>query len=295
MKKILSEIWAPLLAAAIWGTAFACQNLCAEHVSPFFLNGLRYLVSAVVMFPLCLISGRKRKEPLNQRMVIMGSILCGIALAVSVNIQQFGIEESSAGKAGFLTALYMVLVPIFSGMLGKKIGKNVWMAVAVALGGLYFLCINGPFVVERGDAYLVSCAFGFAVQILLVSYFIQYMDTFTLSCGEFFATGIFSIVLALATEDRSAVHLQACILPFLYLVLLSNCVAYTLQIYAEKKGNPTIVSLLFSLESVFALLGGVVLLNERMSGRELFGCALMMAAVIIAELPESGLKKKGRS
>ena len=200
---------------------------------------------------------------------------------------------TSAGKAGFITALYIVLVPVFSTVLGKKAKKSIWLCVIAAVAGLYFLCFDGSSTLSfsSGDMYVFLSAFAFTAQILAVDYFVQQVDGIALSCAQFAVVIMLSDIGALAFGEHTTLEaVKTCIPYLLYVGVVSSGVGYTLQIIAQKDGDPTVVSLLLSLESFFAVVCGAIVLHERMSLREYFGCALMLAAVILSQLPEKSAK-----
>jgi len=290
MKSFVQHTVCPLLAALIWGIAFSAQSVCAEYMEPFTLNAIRGGVAFVLLLLFCLL--RKNRSVGAKKDLVLGSLLCGISMFLATNIQQFGLGETSAGKAGFITALYIVIVPMTGIFFRKKVPVKVWLAVAIAVAGMYFLCITEQFTIARGDLMVVICAFFFAAQILCIDHFVQKVDGIALSCGQFLVVAVLSSLCMAATETPTVAGITACIWPLLYVAVFSSCVAYTLQIIAQKGANPAVVSLLLSMESVFAVLGGAVLLHERLSGRELLGCVLMMAAVILAELPEKKAVRK---
>ena len=289
LKNFMQHTVCPVAAAVIWGTAFSAQSICSQYMEPFSVNAARGLIAAAVLFLVCILFRRKNSD---RRSLLPGSLLCGVTLFIAGNLQQLGIGATSAGKSGFVTALYIVLVPVTGLLFKKKTGKQVWIAVAVAVVGLYFLCVaEGDFTIGSGDAALLLCAAAFTAQILSVDYFAQRVDCFALSAGMFFVSGLLSAVCSLLFEHTGLADMRMCFGSVLYIALFSSCIAYTLQIVAQKGGNPAVVSLLMSLESVFALLGGVVILNEKMSPRELVGCGIMAAAIVIAQIPEK--KKRG--
>ena len=272
----------PLITAMIWGTAFSAQSMCADHVQACTLNAARGAIAFLLLLLMCVV---RRVKITDWKALITGGLCCGMALCLASNLQQLGIETTSAGKAGFITALYIVLVPVGGVLLGKKSTWKVWLAVAIAVAGMYFLCMTEQFTVAPGDLYVAACALLFTVQIMCVDHFVQKVDGMALSCAQFLVVALGSSVPMFAFEAPTWAGLQACIWPLLYIAVFSSCVGYTLQIIAQKDANPTVVSLLLSVESVFAVIGGAVLLQERLTGRELLGCALMMAAVVLAELP----------
>ena len=281
----------PLLTALIWGTAFVAQSIGAQYLGPLTFNAARAVIAFVFLLALCLIlrlvrRGEGKARPASYyRELLTGVLCCGAALSIASFFQQKGLENTTAGKAGFITALYIVLVPIFGLFLRKRAPRIIWLGVALAVTGLYFLCINEEFIITGGDVYLLLCAVCFAVQILTVDHFTQRVDGVELSCGQFLVMSVLSAGGMLAWESPSLGALRLCLWPVLYVGVFSSGVAYTLQILAQKGSNPTVVSLIMSLESVFATIAGAVILHDRMSGREYLGCGLMLCAVMLTQLP----------
>ena len=285
----------PVLAAFIWGTAFVAQSVGADYVEPFTFNAARSGIAFLFLLVLCALLRRRRKQdfageakavPSARRDLAIAGICCGAALTVASFPQQKGLETTTSGKAGFITALYIVIVPIVGVFMKKKAPRTIWISVAMAVAGLYCLCITEDFTITSGDFYILLCAFCFSAHILVIDYFTQRVDGVELSCVQFLVVTVLSCVGMLAAESPSLAALRVCLWPILYVGIFSSGVAYTLQILAQKDSNPTVVSLLLSLESVFATLAGAVLLHDRMSGKEYFGCVLMLAAVVLAQLPE---------
>lgn len=291
MKKNRHQSIFALLAAIIWGAAFSAQSVCAQYLGPFTITALRALIAFLVLLVVCLL--RRKSDCGTRRDIIIGSIVCGAALFAASNMQQLALNMgASAGKAGFITALYIVLVPIGQVFFKQKITPRHWLAVAVAVVGMYFLCITGGFSISPSDLYLLLCALLFAVQILAVDRFSARVDGLVLSCGMFLVVAVLSSLFALPLEEITLGGIAACIWPLLYIAVFSSCLGYTFQILAQNGGNPAVVSLLMSLESLFAAVFGALLLNERMSTHELIGCALMIAAIVVAELPAKRGKAK---
>lgn len=291
MKKNRHQSIFALLAAIIWGAAFSAQSVCAQYLGPLTITALRSLIAFLVLFAVCLL--RRKSDRGTRRDIIIGSIVCGAALFAASNMQQLALNMgASAGKAGFITALYIVLVPIGQVFFKQKISPRHWLAVAVAVVGMYFLCITDGFSISLTDLYLLLCAFLFAVQILSVDRFSARVDGLVLSCGMFLVVAVLSSLFALPLETITLGNIAACIWPLLYIAVFSSCLGYTFQILAQKGGNPAVVSLLMSLESLFAAVFGALLLGERMSTHELIGCALMIAAIVVAELPAKRDKAK---
>ena len=285
----------PVLAALIWGTAFVAQSVSADFVEPFTFNAVRGFVAFVFLLGLCGILRRKRRRdfsdsvqtcPHARRDLVLGSLYCGAALTAAANLQQKGLESTTSGKAGFITALYIVIVPVLGLLFRRRVSRAVWISVALAVAGLYCLCINEDLSITSGDFYILLCALCFSVHILVIDHFTKKVDGVEMSCGQFLVVTILSVAGMVATETPSLSAILQCMGPILYVGIFSSGVAYTLQILAQKDSNPTVVSLLLSLESVFATVAGALILGDRMSGREYFGCVLMLAAVVLAQLPE---------
>lgn len=288
----------PMLAALIWGTAFVAQSVGADYVEPFTFNTARSAVAFLFLLVLCIVFRKLRKEECSsqdmdqsdsRRDLVFGGICCGAALTIASFFQQKGLETTTSGKAGFITALYIVIVPILGIFLKKRAPKIIWISVLLAVAGLYCLCITEDFTITSGDFYILLCALFFSVHILVIDYFTQKVNGVELSCAQFFVAAVLSSVGMVLNESPALEAIWICIGPILYVGIFSSGVAYTLQILAQKDSNPTVVSLLLSLESVFATLAGALILHDQMSGKEYFGCVLMLVAVVLAQLPE---KKK---
>lgn len=282
-----------VLTAFIWGTAFVAQSVGAEHVPPLAFNAARSVIAFVFLLVLCAVMrfGRRRKGQAasitrSRKDLLLGGFWCGLTLGLASFLQQKGLDTTSPGKAGFITALYIVLVPIFGIFLKKRVPKAVWVSVLLAVTGLYCLCITESFTIAPGDLCVMLCAFVFTAQILLVDHFVTMVDGVELSCCQFFFVTAFSLIGSLLFEHPTWAGLTMAAGAILYAGLLSSGVGYTLQILAQKGSNPTVISLLLSLESVFATISGAAILGDRLSGREYFGCALMLAAVVLAQLPD---------
>lgn len=281
----------PILAAFIWGTAFAFQSMCTDYIPPMTFNAIRGLIASITLFVIYVIYKKARSrvsapEKISKKKLILGSLSCGIFLSLATNMQQLGMGGTSAGKAGFITALYIVIVPILGLFLKKRCGLRVWISVLLATVGLYFLCMTEKLTISLSDFYVLICAVFFSVHILVIDAFTKDVPGILLSLGQFIVVTIISGLGMIFFESPTAAGIIKCILPTLYVGVFSSGVAYTLQIISMKGANPTTVSLLLSLESVFSVLGGAVILNEVLSGREYVGCALMFAAVILSQLPE---------
>lgn len=283
------------LTAFIWGTAFVAQSVGMDYLGPFGFNGIRSLIGGVALLPCIYILGKINKnsnEKGDVKTMAAGGICCGLALFAASSMQQIGIQYTTAGKAGFITAFYIVLVPVFGIFLGKKTGWKIWLAVALALAGLYFLCITESFSVGRGDIYVFIGALLFTVHILVIDYFAPRTDGVKMSCIQFFVAGILSMFPMAAFETTTVEGIMRSWGPLLYAGVLSCGVAYTLQIIGQKNMNPTVASLILSLESCISVLAGWATLGEQLSVREGVGCILMFAAIVLAQIPEKQSKNR---
>lgn len=293
------------LTAAIWGTAFVAQSVSMDHIGAFTFNFARCIIGGIVLIPCIFLLDRFRKGKKQEnageadvytwhsKKLLVGGICCGIALFVASNLQQFGIKYTTVGKAGFITALYIVIVPLLGIFLKKKVGMKIWVSVALAVAGLYLLCMTGGLTLGKGDLLVLLCAVVFSVHILVIDHFSPQVDGVRMSCIQFFVCGILSAIGMFLTEHFSWSAFISAWMPVLYAGVMSCGVAYTLQIVGQKDMDPTIASLILSLESVISVLAGWVLLGQKLSARELSGCALMFVAIILAQLPERRAKKAG--
>ena len=292
-RHTLRSTLCPLLAAFIWGAAFVAQGVCADNgMEPFTVNAVRAWIGAFTLLLFSLLMRKKLAPPPEQRsryrrQLLWGGLGCGLALTAAVNLQQAGIAETDPGKAGFITSLYVVLVPVFGLLLRRRVPYTVWIGTGVALLGLYLLCITDTFSLTFGDSLLLLCAVFFAVQILLVDH-LPNIHGIHLCCAQLFTVAATSTVLMFVFETPTLSTILSSWLPLAYIGVLSSAVAYTLQIVAQKNANPTVVTLLLSLESVFAVLTGWLLLGDTLSVREIIGCVLMFGAVTLANIPAKG-------
>lgn len=290
MKKQIKGSLALLCGTVIWGCAFTAQSVGMERIGPFTFQTIRCLLAVVFLFPVTLVfdfkigvanSLAKWKNP---RLWIAG-IVCGGALFVATSLQQIGLIYTDPGKAGFLTAMYIVLVPILGMFFHRKPGRNAVFSVLLALAGLYLLSFMGVSEINVGDLFLIGCALAFAVQILLIDRFAQALDGLRLNCVQALVVAALSLPWMLLTEEPDMGNILACWLPLGFAGILSMGVAYSLQIVGQKYLEPTAASLIMSLESVFAALGGWLILHSTMTAGELCGCALVFAGVILSQLP----------
>ncbi len=290
------------LAAFIWGTAFVAQSSAAEIIRPFSFNGIRSLIGGFTLLPLFFFLRLKKRNSLTSgktfdknhlfsdeelRNSIPGGIVCGICLCLGSTLQQFGIEQTSVGKAGFITALYIVFVPLVSAFFfRKKIALPVIASVLLGLAGLFLLCISDDFSIAVGDLYVLLGSFAFTAHILVIDHFSSKADGVMLSCIQFFVCGMISLPFILFVERPELSQIMAAAGPILYAGILSCGVAYTLQIVGQKDMNPTVASLILSLESVISALAGWVILGEALSRRELLGCAITFVAILLANIQD---------
>ncbi len=291
----------PILAAFIWGTAFVAQDLCADSIGTFAFNATRYFIAVLALLVVIAVSDKAKKnrptptaeeKKAANKQLWLGGLCCGVALAIASNFQQAGlVAGTDAGKAGFITALYVVLVPVFGLFFKRKVSLPVWIAVVCSVVALYLLCIKGDFSLAAGDLLILVCAVCFAVHILVIDHFTAYCDGVKLSCLQFLFAGIISAVCMFLFENVDFAAIWSCILPLLYVGIFSCGVGYTLQILAQKDSNPTVVTILLSLESVFAVIAGAIILHQQMTAREYIGCVVMFVAVILAQIQFPEKKK----
>ncbi len=301
MKKYISFVMM-LTAAAIWGFAFSAQK-AAANVPAFTLVFARSLLGTVFLFFLIMIldklmnTGRRlvSKRGLDfNRPELIGGVICGVILSLASVLQQFGIVSGTdAGKAGFITALYVVLVPVFGLFLKRRAPINAWIGVGIAVVGFYLLCIKGDLSLEFSDAMVLLCAIVFTLHILAIDRFSPRCDGVRLSCVQFAVATVLNLVFALVFESpiETAV-IGSAIWPIMMLGIGSSGIAYTLQILAQRNLNPAVASIVMSLESVFGVIGAAIVFNETMSQREYLGCAIVFGAVILSQLDLASLKKK---
>lgn len=284
-----------LLAALIWGTTFVAQSEAMSFVQPFTFNFARNIVGCAVLLPCIRITDAVRRKNGEQSMhsdkktLWRAGFLCGLALFAASSLQQTGIAYSTVGKAGFITTLYIVLVPLLGLFRGSRLRPIGWMGVALASIGLNMLCVGEGFTVAYGDILLLGCALCYAVHILVVDKYSPYADGVRMSCIQFFVTAVLSGVCMFIFEQPDINAVLNCTIPILYSGGLSCGVAFTLQILAQKDISPAAAAITMSLESVIAALSGWIILGETLSFTEITGCVLMFAAVILVQLP--GMKR----
>ncbi len=284
-----------LLTAAIWGLAFVAQKVGAEHVGAFTYNGIRFALGSISLIPLILFLNKKKgenEETKNNdrdslKLTVKAGIIAGCALFIATSLQQMGVMGTTAGKAGFITGLYMVIVPILGLFLKQKVNNSTWIGIVIAIIGLYLLSINEDFSISNGDLLVLIGSVGWAIHILLIDNFTKKIDPLKLSSVQFATCSILSLVMAIIFEDINMVGISGAMVSILYGGLLSVGVAYTLQVVAQKNAKPSHAAILLSMESVFGALGGAMFLGERIGTRGLVGCILIFIAIIISQLKPS--------
>lgn len=290
------------LTALIWGVAFVAQSVSMDYIEPFTFICLRSFIGGSFLIPCIYLLNRGKGEGKTldkagklpwwkDRQLITGGVVCGLFLFAANCFQQTGIQYTTVGKAGFITAFYIIIVPLMGIFLKRYCGILTWVAVVIALAGLYFLCINERLQIQPGDFLILISAFLFAGQIMAIDHYVQYVDAVKMSCIQFFTGGVLGGIAMFLFENPQWSSITAAAIPVLYTGIMSTGVAYTLQIVGQKGMNPTIAALILSLESVFSAISGFVILHQVLSFRELFGCVLMFVAIILAQLPDVPKKK----
>ena len=292
-----------LLTATVWGMGFVAQSVGMEYVGVFTFTSVRSFIAGIVLIP-CIwflnkINKKEKAETeledgqsTSQKTLLLGGICCGVLLAIASSLQQIGVQYTTVGKAGFITAFYIIIVPILGIFMKKRCAPTVWIGVVFALAGLYCLCITEGAIggsgalIQKGDFYVFLCALAFSFHILCIDYFSEKTDGVKMACIQFFVCGIITAVPMFLLEQPSLQALLIAWKPVLYAGAVSSGVGYTLQIVGQKGMNPTVASLILSLESVVSVIGGLVILGQMLSRRELIGCVLMFVAIILAQLPE---------
>lgn len=301
MKNIKGSIML-LITAMIWGTAFVAQSEGMNYVEPFTYNAMRTLLGGLVLIPVILIFRAAEKsshtpvKAFSVKETAVGGICCGVVLFIASAFQQAGIAQTTAGKAGFITALYIVIVPLLGIFMGRRIPLRMWLFVAIAVAGFRLLCIKDDSGISRGDLLVLICAVFFAVHIMVIDRFNgKSTDAMLMSCIQFFTAGILHFICMLIFEEPSVRAVFNAGYTILYAGIMSCGVAYTLQVVGQRYTAPTVATLLMSLESVFAALSGWLILHEKLSISELLGCVLVFAAVILAQLWGSPFPEKQTS
>lgn len=276
-----------LVAAFFWGTTFVAQRKGMDHIGPMTYNALRFLLGAATLVPLILwpglrLAGTRTGSP---RLLLWGGVLAGAALFGGASLQQMGLQYTTAGKAGFITSLYVVLVPLMGLFLGHRCGPWLWLGIALTVAGLYLLSVSKSFTIARGDLLVLSSALFWAIHVQVIGYLAKRGDPLRLACVQFVACSALSFLVALGSERMVADAISGAAIPILYGGILSAGVAFTLQVICQRTSPPSHTAIIMSLETVFAALAGWLILNERMGLRSLAGCALMLAGLMVVQLP----------
>ena len=286
-----------LITSLIWGISFVSQSVGVKTLSPAAFNGIRTILGALVLVPVIFATDFVKKKnntyhsEKKNKYLWLGGLVCGTALCAASTVQTYGLVYTTAGKGGFITALYILFVPIIGIFLGKRPGINVLIGILLSLAGMYFLCLFGTdLTMNKGDAIIIVCAILFAVHIICVDYFSPRADGTKLACLQFFVSGTINIIMMLMSDTPTIQDVLSCAVPILYSGVMSCGVAYTLQIIGQKYTEPTIASILMSFESVFSVLAGWLILKDALSPAEGFGCVLMFSAIIVAQLPRKFYK-----
>ena len=293
MSKQIKGTLLLLLAALIWGSTFVAQDVSMDKIGAFTFQGTRQIIGFFVLLPVIALRRKANRDPGHRgnsteyrKTLLLSGLLCGVILFAACNLQQFGLKYTTAGKSGFVTALYIVMVPIAGLFFGRKTGKGIWAAVVLAVLGLYLLCVEkGSFSIGLGELLTLGCSLCFTAHILVIDKVSSQVDGVELSALQFLFSGIISVICMFLTETVVWQDVLSCWFPICYAGFLSCGVAYTLQIVAQKDTNPTVASIAMSTESVFAVLSGWLILGDKLSPREGFGCLLMFAGILLAQLP----------
>lgn len=299
-KKELKANVLLLLTAAIWGFSFVAQRVGSEHLGAFTFNGIRFAIGSIYLLPLILFLSRKKaknvQEDVNtieadRKETFKAGLIAGIVLFIAAALQQIGMASTTAGKGGFITGIYMVIVPVLGLFLKQKTNKNTWIGIVLAIIGLYLLTITDGLSIGKGDLLVLMSSFLWATHILIIDNFTKKIDPLKLSSIQFATCSILSLVVALGFETITAAGIKGALMAILYGGLLSVGVAYTLQVVAQKDAKPTHAAILLSMESVFGVIGGALFLEESLNGRGLIGCVLIFVAIIISQIkPADELK-----
>ena len=295
MNKRLQGSLILLVAALIWGISFVAQSEGMNYIKPNTFNGIRTMLGCVSLLPVIFVLNAQKKKkgeyrPMStneKKNLIAAGIICGIFLCVASTLQTYGLIYTTAGKSGFVTALYMIFIPIVSIFMGKKIKPLIIISIVIAVTGMYLLCIKkGDFEINTGDILTFGCALVFTGHILFIDRFSSRVNGVYLSCMQFFVCGLINLIIMFVFENPQPDMILKCTIPILYSGVMSCGIAYTFQIIGQKYAEPTVASIIMSLESVIAALCGWLILKETMTGTELAGCCLVFAAVVISQLPE---------
>lgn len=280
-----------LITAAIWGFAFVAQRVGSRYVGSFTFNGIRFALGALSLIPLLIFSLKQNPEPLNdptkqkRSSVTLAGIIAGSVLFAGASLQQIGLVHTSAGKAAFITGLYILLVPMLGIFLKQRTHLSVWLGVVLATSGLYFLSVTENFTINGSDLLELLGAFFWATHILVIDYYTKRVHPLKLCIVQFLTCSFLSMTAAFAFEKTTITGLEQAVIPILYGGICSVGIAYTLQVFGQKHAKPSHAAIIMSMESVFASLGGLLILHENLGIRGYLGCLLMLLGMLIAQLP----------
>jgi drug/metabolite transporter (DMT)-like permease len=284
-KTIFKSDLLLLLAAAIWGFAFVAQRVGMKYMGPFTYNGIRFALGSVSLIPLIIFFKEERPENnRGYREAVKAGLVAGIVLFIAVSLQQIGLMQTTAGKAAFITGLYIVLVPILGLFLKHYVGKNAWMGAIIAVIGLYFLCVTNTFSISVYDILILICAFFFAIHILLIDRFIGKINAIKLSFFQFLTCSVLCLIIAFFTEEITLSGIMQGLVPILYGGIGSVGIAYTLQVVGQKNADPTSAAIILSMESLFAAIGGFLILHENLGIRGIIGSVFMLTGMILSQI-----------
>ena len=289
-NKVIQANLLMLLAAAIWGFAFVAQRVGMETMGPHWFNSLRFFIGVLALIPVVIWIGRSKAQSADQgpkvstKALMLGGLAAGILLFIGATFQQVGLQYTTAGKAGFITGMYIFFVPLIGLFFGMKTGLGTWLGAVVALLGLYFLSINEDFTLSKGDTLQLICAVAFAGHVLMIGYLASRMDTVKLSLIQFFVAGVLAMILALYFEQLSWAMISSTAVPLLFAGVMSTGIAYTLQTIAQQHAHSSHAAIILSSEGVFAVIGGFLLLNEVLPPQGLMGCGLILAGMLMSQL-----------
>lgn len=284
-----------IVAALLWGLGFVAQRDGMNYIGPFLYTAIRFGIGVICLLPVYFMTRKQeRKIKVEKKKILFAGLIVGIFLFLGVSAQQIGLQTTTAGKASFITSLYMVLVPVFGIVLGHKTSKIVWISILIALGGLYFMSISTDLSIEKGDLFVIACAILWAVHFLFIAHYSSRVGAIRLSLLQFLVCAILSIIVALFTEPINLEALSPALPSILYGGIGAVGIAYTLHVIALKDANPAYASLILSTESVFGALGGWLILHETMTSRQILGAGLILAAVLLTQVKRVKVKKYQR-
>ena len=289
MLKQLKGCIILLITAIVWGSSFVAQSEGMNYVQPFTYNSIRTIIGGLVLIPVIFcfraFGSKTERKPLNFRITLIGGVCCGLVLCIASSLQQFGIVQTTAGKSGFITALYVIFVPVIELLLGKRQRRIIWLCVLMAIVGFYLLCVNEAFTIGAGEWMTFACSVFFAAHIIIIDRFLaKGADGLTMACVQFLTAGFVMFICMLLFEQPNIENILSAKYTILYAGVLSCGVGYTLQIIGQRYTAPTVATLIMSLESVFSVLSGWLILGENLGAKELLGCCLVFTAVVLAQV-----------